>query len=388
MTSILHIGYFHRYDDTRIVFKECTSLKERFNCKVSYITSSRNGYSAAETINGINIKIIPLKPQRFIRLFQYMNEVKKFVDTEKPDICHIHEFMLWPLIRHIKRRKITVFLDLHENDIYDISERLRKRFGNAISKLSFLILKLYEKHCIKAVDGAISVTPQIIARISKYIHAVEMIANFPSLSLCIPKRSIEQISSNANTICFAGNISELWGIDFLVNAIRNKPDVKLILAGRAEVAYIEQLLKKSSQNQVKYLGVVNHSEVLEKVYNKSGIGAALLCCKGTWLEEGTLGNTKIFEYMQAGIPVICTDFPIWKEIVEGCNCGIVVNPYDISQIVDAIQKLRSNPNLAYELGRNGQRAILEKYNWENEAEKLITFYKMNGSGLNEHQRGN
>ena len=384
MGSILHIAYFHRYDDARIVYKECTSLKDTFNCEVSYITSGRNGSSTVETINGINIKIIPLKPRRFIRLLQYTIEVKRFVDHERPDICHIHEFVLWPLIWHIKRRKIKVFLDLHENDIFDISEKIEKKFGKVIAKLSLSILKLYEKRCVKLSDGVITVTPQIMGRISKYTTAVELIANFPSLSQNSEIRDLVQVSKNINTICFAGGISELWGIGSLVTVVGKIPNLRLILTGRSDPDYIKQLSKETSWSQVEYLGMISHNEVLNNVYGKSGIGVALLSCKGTWLEEGTLGNTKIFEYMQAGIPVICTDFPIWKGIIEGNNCGLTVNPYDITQIVKAIEKLRSTPKLAYEMGCNGQRAIVDKYNWENEAKKLIAFYKLNGENFYGH----
>jgi len=84
---------------------------------------------------------------------------------------------------------------------------------------------------------------------------------------------------------------------------------------------------------------------------------------------------KIFEYMIAGLPVIASNFPLWKEIVEGNNCGICVNPLDPKEIANAIKYLIDHPDEARAMGENGRRSVLEKYNWEKESEKLIRLYE-------------
>ncbi|MFG9891780.1 glycosyltransferase, partial [Pseudomonas aeruginosa] len=67
-------------------------------------------------------------------------------------------------------------------------------------------------------------------------------------------------------------------------------------------------------------------------------------------------------YMSSGIPVIASNFPLWREIVEGSNCGICVDPLSPAAIAEAIDYLVSNPCEAAALGRNGQRAVNERYN--------------------------
>jgi glycosyltransferase involved in cell wall biosynthesis len=76
-----------------------------------------------------------------------------------------------------------------------------------------------------------------------------------------------------------------------------------------------------------------------------------------------------------GLPVICTDFYYWKEVVEKNNCGICVNPNNVNEIVDAIIYLRDNPDIVQIMGENGKRAVKEKYNWSLEESKLLNIYK-------------
>ena len=59
------------------------------------------------------------------------------------------------------------------------------------------------------------------------------------------------------------------------------------------------------------------------------------------------------------------------EIVEKYNCGICVDPHNSQQIKEAIQYLVENKEMAYQMGQNGRRAVLEEYNWESQAKLYI-----------------
>jgi glycosyltransferase involved in cell wall biosynthesis len=83
---------------------------------------------------------------------------------------------------------------------------------------------------------------------------------------------------------------------------------------------------------------------------------------------------KMFEYMAAGIPVIASDFPLWREIVVGHKCGICVDPMDPRAIACAIDYLVAHPDVAREMGENGRRAARERYNWGHEEKRLLDFY--------------
>jgi glycosyltransferase involved in cell wall biosynthesis len=85
--------------------------------------------------------------------------------------------------------------------------------------------------------------------------------------------------------------------------------------------------------------------------------------------------TKLFEYMSAGLPVIASNFPLWREIVERNNCGICVDPLSPAALAEAIRWLIQHPDAAREMGANGRRAVRTTYNWEPEGRKLTTLYR-------------
>ncbi len=84
---------------------------------------------------------------------------------------------------------------------------------------------------------------------------------------------------------------------------------------------------------------------------------------------------KMFEYMAAGLPVVASDFPLWKSIIEENNCGICVdqtNPEEIREKI--LQLISSTDEKLIEMGKNGRKAVEVKYNWQTQEEKLINFY--------------
>jgi glycosyltransferase involved in cell wall biosynthesis len=84
---------------------------------------------------------------------------------------------------------------------------------------------------------------------------------------------------------------------------------------------------------------------------------------------------KLFEYMACGKPVIASDFPEIRTIVEETDCGILVDPSNINDIEKAIIWMLKNPEEAQEMGLRGRKAIEYKYNWAEMEKLLFNMYK-------------
>jgi glycosyltransferase involved in cell wall biosynthesis len=111
-------------------------------------------------------------------------------------------------------------------------------------------------------------------------------------------------------------------------------------------------------------------EILSECY----IGICTLLNKGQYHNGDNLA-TKVYEYMSMGLPVIISDYPYARKVNDEYNCFVLVSPDNIDQIVNAINYLLDNPAIAKQMGQNGRRAVLEKFNWDVEEKKLINLYE-------------
>lgn len=82
----------------------------------------------------------------------------------------------------------------------------------------------------------------------------------------------------------------------------------------------------------------------------------------------------MFEYMASGLPVVASDFPLWREIVDGARCGLLVDPMDPSAIAAAVDWLLNHPLEAEQMGANGKAAVIDRFNWESQEQKLLAVY--------------
>jgi glycosyltransferase involved in cell wall biosynthesis len=120
-----------------------------------------------------------------------------------------------------------------------------------------------------------------------------------------------------------------------------------------------------------YRGVIARTEV-GAVMARSRVGIVTFLPAVSHIKA--LPN-KLFEYMSAGIPVVASDFPLWREIVEATGSGLCVNPADPAAIAAAIDRLAEDAEFGEACGRNGAQAVAGEYNWSAQAQKLLDLYQ-------------
>ena len=84
---------------------------------------------------------------------------------------------------------------------------------------------------------------------------------------------------------------------------------------------------------------------------------------------------KLFNYMRYALPVVASDFPEIRRIIQESNCGVLVHPQDDQGFIDAIDRLLQSPEEATQMGERGQRAVLDTYNWEKMEQRLLGVYQ-------------
>ena len=151
----------------------------------------------------------------------------------------------------------------------------------------------------------------------------------------------------------------------------NIKGVKFVIAGKKENLYEEVKERCKKYDNVEFLGTIPFNEVVPKTLEAD----AVICM----INPSDLNNriglaNKQFEAMVCGRPIITTRGTYSAKMTEKLKCGIVVD-YNGDSLKKGIEKLRDNPKLCEELGRNALKAALEQYNWENEKRKLLKVYE-------------
>lgn len=365
--KICHITSVHSRKDIRIIEKECVSL-------------SKDGYDVYEVVNDNekdevykNIHIISTghkSANRYERIFYSVKWVlEKALDIDA-EIYHLHDPELLQLVKPLKKAGKKVIFDSHEDTELQIIDKnwipilLRKPLAR--------VYGIFSMKTMRYVDGIVTVTPALVKKYKKYNPNIVMVTNYPIIS---ENESYEEDAygiSDDRYVFFAGGISEQWCHEKVAEAISKVSGVKYLIAGKGNSTYIESVLKKG-KGLVKYEGIIPHDDVKRK-YKNAIAGMAVL--EATQVgEEGSLGNTKLFEIMQAGKPVICSNLRLWREIVIDNKCGLCVDSKSVESIAAAIRYIIENPEKAWGMGENGKRAVEEKYNWNCESRKLLDFYK-------------
>lgn len=356
----------HKRYDGRILMKECVTLSQ-YGYDVYLLV---NDTSKDELYKDVKIVSTGFYPRN--RVDRLVNSRRKMYDKAievNADIYHFHDPELIPLANKLKKMNKIVIFDSHEDVPLDISDK--PWIPTLLRKPISILYYFYEKNAIKKYDAIITVTPHIVDRIKKVNDNVYQVTNYP----IIDESEISTSRISNSNICFAGAVNETWNHEIIIKAIKGLTDTRYILAGPSTAKYIEKLSKVDGWNNVDYLGVIPKKEVKDTIYNYSSVGMALNYSQQLVKGKGTLGNNKFFEYMLNGLPIICTDYELWKEIVEVNKCGIAVNPNNYEEVRNAIMYILNNPDEAKKMGENGKRAIIQKYNWEKQAEILIDVYE-------------
>ncbi|MEX0727226.1 MAG: glycosyltransferase family 4 protein [Planctomycetaceae bacterium] len=364
---IAHLTTVHRPDDVRIFRKECGSLRQA-GYDVTLIAPGQPDLTVARTgVRHVATGTVQHRRQRMLAL-QY--RTLKQALALKADLYHFHDPELMPTALLLKLRGCRVIYDVHEDLPRQILTKhwIPRRLRGVVSRCAEFV----ENMAVRCFDGVVAATPKIASRFPA--HKTSLVQNFPILGeLEIPQAV--PYAQRPWRIVYVGGMTAPRGLREVVAALGQLPDELPIRAdfvgGFTPAAFEQELRAQPGWNRVDFAGFQPRMRVAEILSNaRVGLVTFLPAPNHTEAQPN-----KLFEYMSAGIPVIASHFPLWREIVESTECGLVVDPANPDDIARAITWVFDHPREAAEMGARGRVAVQNRFHWDREAVTLLETYE-------------
>jgi glycosyltransferase involved in cell wall biosynthesis len=254
--------------------------------------------------------------------------------------------------------------------IYDIADFYADAYVPSDMKLLRRVIARFERLLAATVDSVIIVDESR----RKQINApATVIYNSPPdifASLKTTKND-KSFSESKFIIFYAGILARDRGLDSLIKAVYGLAHVELIVAGFGELYNLFCQLNKRKSN-IRFLGRISYDDVLRF----TAISDCIVALYDPRVPNNIYASpNKLFEAMMCAKPIIVNYETNVAKLVLKEKCGLIVRYGDSKDLRNAIMKLKTNPLLKEELGKNGRRAYEQKYSWKHNEEKFLRIYK-------------
>lgn len=363
MNTVCHMSSVHPVDDIRILHKESVCLASAgYDVHLVAI-----GTGAPYVERGVNVHPVAASGARLKRASVGAAKVLHTALGTGAELFHFHDPELIPfglLLRGMGKRVI-----------YDVHESLPKAVMSkpylhpAVRRSIATAAGGAERAMGRFASAIVTATPAI----ARDFPAEKTLAvqNFPILDeLVAPPASPYQ--SRSPVAVYTGGVSAIRGAREMVLAMgQTTSEARLSLVGTVKGADLQaDLPRLDGWERVDAHGQ-QPRERLPDLLGAGRVGLVLFHPEPNHVEA--MPN-KMFEYMSAGLPIIASDFPLWRGILEEVGAGLVVDPMDPAAIARAIDWMMEHPEEAEAMGQRGRAAVDTRFNWEAESQKLIALY--------------
>lgn len=240
-------------------------------------------------------------------------------------------------------------------EIRDLWPAFLVEAGLVRSALMRVALEWIEAFAYRVASRTIALTPAFGAYLERLgtrpLHVIPT-GSDPFLA------TIARIPQERFTLLYAGSLNEVYGLEIVIEAARLRPDVDFVIAGEGRQ---RDLITRASAElpNLRYAGLLA-KDALAPLLARAGAG--LVTLEPTPLLE-TVMPGKLFDYLAAALPVICTVQGHAAKLVRESGGGIVLQKRDAASLAEALATLASMTEEArHAMGERGRAYGLSRFN--------------------------
>lgn len=364
---VLHISTAHRPNDPRIAYRVIPTLSPHYEVIAALPNVAAGGS------NEVRYVWLPYFRRVLVRLLFSHPLVLWHALRLRPSLLHLYDPELLPVAWLIQRLlAIPVIYEVHENLHKKMSTK-RVLQGSYLTRPFRYFDQLAQRHfyLIFTEHGYLDTYTSLV-------KPYAVIYNYPLLPFLEPFRFSYRPNQTHPEFFYIGGLSFERALDGLVAGLvrlsERYPAFTVHLFGPRQFTQT-QLEALPGYNRIQknlcFYGYTDQRDALPYAARATA-GLALLKPVGDYPDSYT---TKMFEYMALGLPIITSNFPLYRDVIERHNCGFCISPDDSVRLAESLTYLIEHPNEARMMGERGRQAIEQTYNWTSEAQKLLCFYQ-------------
>ena len=364
MPRVVHLTTVHHLLDPRIFHKEVASLRDA-GFDVRLVAQ----HNRSDVVEGIPVTALTPTRGRYRRL-PLLREAYQAARRLGADLYHFHDPELIPVGYALKRATgARVVYDMHED--YRWHGPLEGR-----------LLRGLERWCFTWVDHVVVARASLLRLTRRHGVPATLVANyFKPHPDAAPPGAERDLDGGAVRLLYTGVIAEARGLHALLDLsaalAEEQAAWRLDLVG---VCYTQKERERAERRiEQERLGGVLHREGWARYVPSARMTpyyAAAHAGLVLWYRHPNHVDppTKFYEYLHAGLPLLCSDLPEWRAFIERHGCGVVVDPHDTRAVVAALRRWRSDPAL-YRRHARAARAAAAQYQWSAMERRLVDLYR-------------
>lgn len=378
MNKKVCILLFENYYNTQPGHREATTLQDA-GYDVTVLCNTGKHKKTFDVLDNVKVRRVDIEKwqNRWSKLKYFISYLKmtKIAITLNAHIYHCHD-LLTIIPGYIAAKANGSRIIYHSNELnLDTIGVLGREFER-------FIWKLIETALINRVDKVVTLNESIADTLVNRYHLKEypvIVRNCPRK----PKGGIRDndllrkkfhLSQQKKIVLYQGGLINGRGLFHLVESVKYFPeDAILIILGDGYLkSDLIQLAKKlHGLNRKIFFHNYVPSDKLLNYTASANVGVITYQC--LCLNYYYVLPNKIFEYLMAGLPVIASNFPELKRLVNQFNVGELVDPESPEEIGKAVSKIISDKECYKKMHQNALKAS-KVYNWKNESKKLLNLY--------------
>ncbi|MBN1163565.1 MAG: glycosyltransferase family 4 protein [Candidatus Krumholzibacteriota bacterium] len=362
------------------------------------------GEPATEKVHGIEclrgVSMGPLRERwhRYTFSFTFRDRmwrkaIRDFARERNIEVLHIHDL---PLVGEgvavAGELGIPIIADLHENYPGGLQVWYTSRFKKK-TIYNFKRWARYEREILRRVDGIIAVIEESKERLRKLGLPAQRIFVVPNTAhrerINIPLDPvIKERYRGRFVVSYIGGFAPHRGLDTVIRSlplVREKvPEIRLVLVGNRNKPYQDYLARLAAGLNCADLVEMTGWQPFEKIWSYIDASDICLVPHARNPHTDTTIPHKIFQYMMVEKPVIVSDCPPLRRVIEDSGGGLVFRYDSPTELADSVIKLYGDEDFRREVGRAGRKAFLDRYHWDSTSGELIQLYDQ----LSGARRGN